>query len=165
MHIHNLSITLTASYGSRDYDQRILVHEIPYASLVLGIVARRCEEVEFEGGGDWEDKKQADELQHLCKWPRASHSLQSLKVESPYELGNVHGECSQESSWPLAQRFQECAREKWGVVSFSWSLINARVTSNHTTFRTGGDSMRKRGCHLYIQQVICYITARSLTWT
>jgi hypothetical protein len=63
MHIDNLPISFTSTDRCRNNHQRIAVHKIPYASLVLGAVARVCDEVEFEGLREWEDdKKDQDEL-------------------------------------------------------------------------------------------------------
>ena len=49
MHVDDLTISPTSTDRSCNNDQRISVYEIPYASLILGTVARVCNKVEFEG--------------------------------------------------------------------------------------------------------------------
>jgi hypothetical protein len=57
VHIDNLPISSTSADRRRDNDQCIFVNKVPYASLVLGAVARVCDEVEFEGLREREDDK------------------------------------------------------------------------------------------------------------
>lgn len=59
MHVDLLPITLLPVHNGRHQHQRILTHEIPYASFVLGAVACVCCKVEFERAG--EGKEEAEE--------------------------------------------------------------------------------------------------------
>ncbi len=61
MHIDNLSISSVSTDCRRNHDKCIFVHEIPYASLILGAVARVCDKVEFQGLRERENDKQDEE--------------------------------------------------------------------------------------------------------
>jgi hypothetical protein len=61
MHVDNLTISSTSTDRSCNNDQRIPIHEIPYASLILGAVAGVCNKVEFEGMREGKDNKEDQE--------------------------------------------------------------------------------------------------------
>lgn len=62
MHIDNLPITFIPTNRRRHNDQRILIHEIPYTSLILCAVAMLCDEVEFEGEGKREEEGEDEQV-------------------------------------------------------------------------------------------------------
>ena len=62
MHVDDLAISPTSTDRSCNNDQCISVHEIPYASLILGTVARVCNKVEFEGVREGKDKEDQEEF-------------------------------------------------------------------------------------------------------
>jgi len=61
MHVDDLTISSISTDRSCNNDQRISVHEIPYASLILGTVAGVCNKVEFEGVREGKDNKKDQE--------------------------------------------------------------------------------------------------------
>jgi hypothetical protein len=61
MHVDDLTISSTSTDCSCNNDQRISVHEIPYASLILGTVAGVCNKIEFEGVREGKDNKEDQE--------------------------------------------------------------------------------------------------------
>ena len=61
MHVDDLAISSTSTDRSCNNDQCISVHEIPYASLILGTVAGVCNKVEFEGVREGKDNKKDQE--------------------------------------------------------------------------------------------------------
>jgi hypothetical protein len=61
MHVDDLTISPTPTDRSCNNDQCISVHEIPYASLILGTVARVRNKVEFEGVREGKDNKEDQE--------------------------------------------------------------------------------------------------------
>lgn len=58
MHVDDLTISSPSTDRSCNNDQRIFVHKIPYASLIVGTVAGVCNKVEFEGVREGKDNKE-----------------------------------------------------------------------------------------------------------
>ena len=61
VHVDNLTISSRSTDRRRNHDEGVFVHEIPYASLILGAVARVRDEVEFKGVGEKRQDEQDQE--------------------------------------------------------------------------------------------------------
>ena len=56
MHVHHLPIPLTAPHDGGDEHERVFGDEIPDTSLVALVMACVCLEVEFQGGGEGQER-------------------------------------------------------------------------------------------------------------
>lgn len=64
------AITLAPAHGGRDNDQRILCDEVPYASVLLGVVVRVCLEVELESPYGRNEEQDAANVLQECPCER-----------------------------------------------------------------------------------------------
>lgn len=64
MYINHLPIPSLPTNNRRHNNKRVLGHEIPNTSFVLGVVARVRLEVEFEGGGERDEQEQQQATDH-----------------------------------------------------------------------------------------------------
>ena len=72
MHIDCLPISLLAANNSRDQNEGVFRHKVPYTSFVLVAISGMRRKVEFQGVGKWKDCKAEERAE---KGTKAGHVL------------------------------------------------------------------------------------------